>query len=85
MSRRGLKRAAPRMHICTAGTVIAVHGAGPHGVSHVLTAGAHVDFDEVIGHGPDGPVTLEAALGPHVQFFQPARPAPAVTLPQDEE
>ena len=86
MSRKRQAAAAPRMFVCTASTVIAVHGTGPQGVSLVLTGGAQVDFDQVVGHGPDGPVSLEQALGPHVKFFAPATPAAApMPVPEDEE
>lgn len=84
--RQAASSVAPRMFVCTATTVIAVHGTGPQGVSLVLTGGAQVNFDQVVGHGPDGPVSLEQALGPHVKFFAPATPAAApVTVPVDEE
>lgn len=84
MSRTSAK--APRMFVCTSASVITVNGTGPHGRGLRLTAGALVDFDEVIGEGPDGPCTLEQALGPHAEtFFRPASPAPAPPVAQDEE
>ena len=75
----------PRIYICTATTPISVHGTGPHGVGKLLGAGAQVNFDEVIGMGPDGPVTLEEALGAYAQFFRPARPTAPPLSQQGEE
>lgn len=86
MSRKApSKPAAPRIYVCTATTPISVHGTGPKGVGKVLSDGAQVDFDEVIGIGPDGPVTLEEALGAYAQFFRPARAAAPPLSPQGEE
>lgn len=87
MSRKtSSKSPRPRLYVCTAQTLITVHGAGPQGVGKVLTAGAQVDFDEVVGHGPDGPVTLEQALGAHAQtFFTPATMPASAPMAQDSE
>jgi hypothetical protein len=80
------KAAAPRIYICTCQSVITVNGRGLRAAGKVLTAGAHVDFDEVIGDGPDGPVTVEQALGVHAQtFFRPAMTPQAPVVAQDEE
>lgn len=77
---------APRMFVCTASTVISVHGSGPQGLGFRLTAGAQVDFDQVIGAGADGPVTLEQALGHYATTcFAPAHPAGASAMAQDDE
>lgn len=72
MSGRG-KTAAPRIHVCTAATEIFVHGT--RGIGHRLTTGAQVDFDQIVGDDADGPVTLERALGPYAQCFQPVTPS----------
>ena len=86
MRARQVVAARPRIYVCTARTVITVHGAGPQGVGKVLTHGAQVDFDEVVGRGPDGPVTLEQALGAHAQtFFTPATPPASAPTAQDSE
>jgi hypothetical protein len=77
---------APRIFVCTSASVITVNGTGPHGVGLRLTAGAQVDFDQVIGDGPDGPCTLEQALGPYTETcFRPASPAPLPHVAQDDE
>lgn len=86
MSRRAREIAkAPRIYVCTAVTPISVHGTGPQGVGKLLVAGAQVDFEEVIGMGPDGPVTLEEALGAYAQMFRPVVPAPAPLSQVDQE
>lgn len=80
------QNAAPRMFVCTTESVVTVSGTGPNGIGKRLTAGAQVDFDEVIGAGPEGPCTLEQALGPYAAtFFRPATPAPLPHVAQDEE
>jgi hypothetical protein len=67
--------APPKPAICRHPGPFQVIGTGPRAVSVFVTAGAHVDLSQIVGDGPDGPLTLEDALGPHVKFFEPVGPA----------
>lgn len=73
----------PRIFVCTKPIELFIHGS--RGIGHHLTQGAQVDFDEVIGDDDQGPMTLERALGSHTTCFQPARPADAPIVAQNDE
>jgi hypothetical protein len=70
-----MKPRRPRVFVCATAIELFIHGS--RGVGLHLTKGAQVDFDQVIGDDDQGPMTLERALGPHTQCFQPAQPAVA--------
>ena len=78
-----VRRAVGRIFVCV--KPLEVFISGSRGVGFHLTQGAQVDFDEVIGDDDQGPMTLERALGPHAQCFQPANPAPAPLAQNDED
>ncbi len=64
-----------RMATCVADIQLSVLGSKE---SVQIAKGSEVDFDRVIGESAGVPVTLEQALGPHVQHFDSQPPiAPA--------
>lgn len=68
-----LEASAPRIAICRCPAVISVVGSRR---SYSMTAGAQVDLDDVVGDCDGVPLTLAAALGPHLAHFDIVGPAP---------
>lgn len=67
-------------HLTARGSEAVVNIDGPPRDGTDPTAGSVVDVDQVIGVTDDRPVTLEQAIEPYLEHFEPVTPTPSLAV-----